>query len=29
VQKFVGEEMAESIVERVGPELKKTLAAKP
>lgn len=29
VQKFVGEEMAESIVERVGPDLKKTLAAKP
>src|SRR5271167_187741 len=29
VQKFVGEEMAESIVERIGPDLKKTLAAKP
>jgi thiol-disulfide isomerase/thioredoxin len=29
VQKFVGEEMAESIVERVGPDLKKSLAAKP
>lgn len=29
VQKFVGEEMAESIVERLGPDLKKTLAAKP
>ncbi len=29
VQKFVGEELAESIVERIGPELKKTLAAKP
>jgi len=29
VQKFIGEEMAESIVERVGPDLKKTLAAKP
>jgi thiol-disulfide isomerase/thioredoxin len=29
VRKFVGEEMAESIVERVGPDLKKTLAAKP
>jgi thiol-disulfide isomerase/thioredoxin len=28
-QKFVGEEMAESIVERIGPDLKKTLAAKP
>jgi thiol-disulfide isomerase/thioredoxin len=29
VRKFVGEEMAESIVERVGLDLKKTLAAKP
>jgi thiol-disulfide isomerase/thioredoxin len=29
VQKFVGEEMAESIVERVGPDLKTTLATKP
>ncbi|MGB9463917.1 MAG: TlpA disulfide reductase family protein [Candidatus Acidiferrum sp.] len=29
VQKFVGEELAESIVERIGPDLKKTLAAKP
>ncbi len=29
LQKFVGEEMAESIVERIGPDLKASLAAKP
>jgi thiol-disulfide isomerase/thioredoxin len=29
VQKFVGEELAESIVERISPDLKKALAAKP
>lgn len=28
VQRYVGEEMAESIVERIGPDLKKSLAAK-
>ena len=29
LQKFVGEEMAESIVERIGPDLKSALSAKP
>jgi thiol-disulfide isomerase/thioredoxin len=29
IQKFVGEEMAESILERIAPALKKELAAKP
>jgi peroxiredoxin len=29
LQKFVGEAPAESIVERIGPDLKATLAAKP
>lgn len=29
IQKFVGEELAESILERIGPELKKALSAKP
>jgi len=29
LQKFVGEAPAESIVERIGPDLKASLAAKP
>jgi thiol-disulfide isomerase/thioredoxin len=29
LQKFVGEDMAESIVERIGPDLKSALSAKP
>jgi hypothetical protein len=29
VQKFVGEAPAESIVERIGPDMKAALAAKP